>query len=112
MIDLRSVPYLLALSTTLVAIGCWSYADVLQDKLTVAEANYDRAFAANSQLAGELDTQNRKVLALQDAAQQESEQAAARARPLLRSLPSKIKQDQAAGTRPEEMNQWFESLYR
>lgn len=104
-------PYALAV---ICALLCWNFwmqkGDAERERDQVLAAN-TKLVTANSKLRNSISRQNEAVSLLRISAEASATAAAARADTVQQTIPRKIQQDRATGTAPEEMNQWFESLF-
>ena len=104
-------PYALAV---ICALLCWNFwmqkGDAERERDQVLAAN-TKLVTANSKLRNSISRQNEAVSLLRISAEASATAAAARADTVQQAIPRKIQQDRATGTAPEEMNQWFESLF-
>lgn len=104
-------PYALAV---ICALLCWNFwmqkGDAERERDQALKAN-TRLVTANSELRASISRQNEAVSLLRAAAESSAAAAGTRADAVKQAIPRKIQQDRATGTAPEEMNQWFESLF-
>jgi len=104
-------PYALAV---ICALLCWNFwmqkGDAERERDQALAAN-TKLVTANSKLRNSISRQNEAVSLLRISAETAAADAGARADTVQQAIPRKIQQDRATGTAPEEMNQWFESLF-
>lgn len=104
-------PYALAV---ICALLCWNFwmqkGDAERERDQAVAAN-TKLLTANSELRASLSRQNEAVSLLRISAETTATAADARADTVQQAIPRKIQQDRAAGTAPEEMNKWLESLF-
>jgi len=104
-------PYALA---AICALLCWNFwmqkGDAERERDQALAAN-TKLVTANSNLRNSISRQNEAVSLLRISAEASATAAAARAATVQQAIPRKIQQDRAAGTAPEEMNKWLESLF-
>ncbi|GEM_PF-4691273 len=104
-------PYALAV---ICALLCWNFwmqkGDAERERDQALAAN-TKLVTANSNLRNSISRQNEAVSLLRISAEASATAATARAATVQQAIPRKIQQDRAAGTAPEEMNKWLESLF-
>ena len=104
-------PYALAV---ICALLCWNFwlqkCDVERERDQALDAN-TRLVTANSELRASISRQNEAVSLIRISAETTATAASARSESIQQAIPRKIQQDRTVGTAPEEMNQWFESLF-
>lgn len=104
-------PYALA---AICALLCWNFwmqkGDAERERDQALAAN-TKLVTANSNLRNSISRQNEAVSLLRISAEASATAAGSRAEAIQQAIPRKIQQDRAAGTAPEEMNKWLESLF-
>ncbi|MBC7198145.1 MAG: hypothetical protein H5U32_02740 [Pseudomonas balearica] len=104
-------PYALAAICALLCWNFWMQKGAAERERDQALAANTKLVTANSNLRNSISRQNEAVSLLRISAEASATAAVARAATVQQAIPRKIQQDRAAGTAPEEMNKWLESLF-
>jgi len=107
----RLLPYLLALAAALLAWSESERADAIGNLLENSQASVRRLSQDNLDLKAAVERQNSETLELKRRMSVEALEAAARASALMGTLPEKTAADHKHGEKPEEVNQWLDSLF-
>ena len=107
----RLLPYLLALAAALLAWSESERADAISTLLENSQSSIRQLSQDNLDLKSAVDKQNEETLELKRRMSGEALAAAARASALMGTLPEKTAADHKHGAKPEEVNQWLDSLF-
>lgn len=103
--------YLIPAITALLVWNLWLQVTTLRDDLAHAHGIISRLETSAKEMRLTLNRQNEAVETLQSAAQVRDISAATRVEQVRTALPLAIRQDRAAGTTPQEVNQWLTLLF-